>query len=50
MKIKYQTVYETSYGTVKAQFKEEVTFEEAEAIGKKYCKENNLTYVKTELC
>lgn len=48
MKLKYQTVYEASYGTVNAVMKEEMTFEEAEQIGKDYCKENNFKYIRTE--
>jgi hypothetical protein len=48
MKI-YQTVYETSYGKVTAQFKDQMTFEEAEALGKKYCEDYGHNYVRTQL-
>lgn len=46
--MKYQTIYETSYGTVKATFKEELPFAEAEKKGKAYCKQNNFKYIRTE--
>lgn len=48
MKGKYRTVYKASYGTVTAVFVEEMTFEEAEALGKEYCEENGYEYVSTE--
>jgi len=48
MKYLFQTIYETSYGTVKAQFIEKMTFEEAVTKGKKYCEDNQVTYVGTE--
>lgn len=48
MKAKYQTIYEASYGTVKAEFNEEMTLEEAEVLGKDYCQENDFKYIKTE--
>ncbi|MEX3625389.1 hypothetical protein [Viridibacillus arvi] len=48
MKSKYQTVYETSYGTVIAVMKEKMTFEEAEQIGKDYCRTYNVKYIRTE--
>ena len=44
----YQTVYETSYGTVKAVFKGVLTFEEAEDLGKDYCELNGFKYIRTE--
>lgn len=49
MKNKYQTVYETSYGIVTAEFKEDMTYGDAEKKGKEYCKENNFKYLRTEL-
>lgn len=48
MKNKYQTIYEASYGSVKAQFSKEMTFEEAEKLGKEYCLDNKVNYIKTE--
>ena len=48
MKNKYQTVYETSYGIVKSRFKKEMTFEEAEKIGKEYCEMYGYLYIETE--
>ncbi|MGY3186468.1 hypothetical protein [Lysinibacillus sp. TE18511] len=48
MKSKHQTVYETSYGTVNAVMKNKMTFEEAEQIGKDYCRSNNVKYIRTE--
>lgn len=49
MKKKYKTVYKTSYGTIDAEFKDRMTFEEAEEIGKTYCKDNDYEYLKTEV-
>lgn len=48
MKKTYQTIYNTSYGEVKAVFKEKLTFEEAEQLGKKQCEINNWEYLRTE--
>ena len=48
MKKKYQTIYSASYGTVKAVFKEKLTFEEAEQLGKEQCQINNWEYIGTE--
>lgn len=48
MKSKYQTVYETSYGSANAVIKNEMTFEEAEQLGKDYCRLINVKYIRTE--
>ena len=48
MKDKYQTIYEASYGIVNAEFREEMTFEEAEMLGKEYCENNGFRYIDTE--
>jgi hypothetical protein len=48
LKGRYQTIYEASYGIVKAKFKDEMTFEEAEKLGKEYCEENEFKYIDTE--
>jgi hypothetical protein len=45
---KYQTLYEVSYGIVNAEFKDEMTFEEAEKLGKEYCEKNGFKYMDTE--
>jgi hypothetical protein len=47
LKAKYQTIYETSYGTVKADFKSPLTFEEAEKYGKDYCEKMGFKYIET---
>lgn len=48
MKDKYQTIYEVPYGIVNAVFKEEMTLEEAEKLGKEYCKKSGFVYINTE--
>jgi hypothetical protein len=47
LKAKYQTIYETSYGNVKADFKSPLTFEEAEKYGKEYCEKMGFKYIET---
>jgi hypothetical protein len=44
---KYQTIYKTSYGTVKADFKNKMSFEEAEEYGKDYCEKMGFEYIET---
>jgi hypothetical protein len=45
---RYKTVYETTYGTVNADFKEEMTFDEAEKLGKEYCEFIGFKYIGTK--
>lgn len=42
------TIYETDYAIVKSYFRKKMTFEEAERLGKKYCKTRKYKYVGTE--
>lgn len=44
MKNEFYTLYSTSYGVVSSHLKQEMTFEEAEALGKAYCKEHGFVY------
>ncbi|PLS18893.1 hypothetical protein CVD28_00390 [Bacillus sp. M6-12] len=47
MKNKYITLYKAPYGVVKGMLKDEMTFEEAEKLGKDYCQEKGFGYVGT---
>jgi hypothetical protein len=47
MKDKYITLYKASYGVVQGRLKEEMTFEEAEKVGKEYCQQQGFEYVGT---
>lgn len=44
----YRTIYKTSYGEVKADFRFPHTLEAAEKIGRDYCKNIGAEYVRTE--
>lgn len=48
MRGKYQTIYATSFAIVKAVLKDELTFEEAEVLGKDYCDLMGYDYINTE--